>query len=234
MHAGRGSARQPSGPNVRPRCAAHCLTPALDVASHCGDFAEEVVENISCITFPTVPTSTTALGCDGARAPICDLGCLSHLGCNSCCTRELKSGDSQAAMWSRPPTNTTCLKLWLQAPGRTCAAAMHAGRGCAREASGQNVRPRCAAHCLTASLDVSSNCGDFAEEVLENISCIKFPTVPKPTTALGCDGARAPICDMGCLSHLNWNSSCTPDVKSASSQAAMWSRPLTSTTCLKL
>ena len=42
MHAGRGCARQPSGPNGRPPCAAHRLTPALDVGSHCGDFAEKV------------------------------------------------------------------------------------------------------------------------------------------------------------------------------------------------
>ena len=61
----------------------------------------------------------------------------------------------------------------------------------------------------------------LSKEVLEKISCIKVLTDP-PTTALGCDGARALICDTGCLSHLSCNSCCTPDVKTGSSQAAIW------------
>ena len=62
---------------------------------------------------------------------------------------------------------------------------MHDGRACAKEVSVLNARPRCAGHCLTPALDVGSHRGDFAEEVLESISCIKFPPVPTPTKLWG-------------------------------------------------
>ena len=66
----------------------------------------------------------------------------------------------------------------------------------------------------------------------DHASCIKSLTAAAAPAVFRCDGARAPICDMGCLSHLRCNSSCTPDVKRGDSQAAMSSTPLASVMCL--
>ena len=136
-----GRTRAPSDLHGRPSCT-NCLPAPLDVSNACEDFAKYALENTSCMDL-IVPAVTTAAGYDGARSPICNMGCLSHLSFSSRCAPDVKSGDSQAAMWPRPLTSTTWLKkMCLKAPARTCAAAMHAGPGCAREASGQNARPR--------------------------------------------------------------------------------------------
>ena len=56
---------------------------------------------------------------------------------------------------------------------------------------------------------------------------------PTATTFLGFDGATWVVCDMGCVRHLTCGSWCTLDVKSESSQAAVWSKLLASIASLE-
>ena len=208
---------------VRGNLLARMLAPVAPTAflqlsisvDDCGDFAEEVLENISCIKL-IVTAATTTFGRDGHT------GCPSRLSCTFRCTPDVKTKISRIAFFEIP---------LLQTPSPDRAAAMSVARRSTRAPSGHNGSPSCT-NCIPPAFDTGSNCGDFAEEVLASTSCIEL-IVPAATTPFGCDGARAPLCDISCPSHLSCSSCCTRELKSGDSQSAMWPTPLTSTTCSK-